>query len=876
MNTPEQKAQLLKIGRQAEVAVPLPGGAEAPPVHGVRLASLIEVPPEGSPAARLWIVGEAPGETEVRQGRPFTGMAGGVLDGMLQEAGIARRECRIDNIVRFRPHLNKFGEFYRKDGTAKPLLEWSIKRLQDLIEKHRPHMILALGWEPLRLLAAETLTDGIKMWRGSVIHGPAGKLMGTFHPSYLLRQWADRPVAVADIRKAKTESFTPGLVRKVRKNTVNWGFNATRDALRDMLEHASFVSFDIETDTKAEITSIALADAPEFAVVVPIAFRGRRHWTSEEERILKGFVKQILESQKIQKIAQNAQYDMIWLKAKWGVEVAPLFMDTLVAHNLLVPECPKSLAFQCSIYTDIPYYKFQSRTDDPDTYFRYNAQDAMATFECAQEIQAALEEDKLWDFYCKLPHALLAPLRELSLRGVRIDLALRNEMTRELEEERKTLTAAIREDATIREFEEKYLGARQQEKAAEKCKVAWEKSKEKCEKAGKWPKSAISVKYPKVEDYVAVKTEKQPEVAFNPDSPQQVAAYLYTFRKFKAQLKRRADGTRTITADSAAIKKINTKLQEPLLQALLDHADVTKQLEFLNAKLEPDERMHCTYDITGTETGRISSKKYVTDTGANLQNQPAGKKKESTLRRIFIPDEGKVFLQRDLKQAEAWIVAFLSEDPFFMDAIRSSDIHRRTASLIFRKPECEVTKRERDLAKRCVHALNYGMGYVKFAEQLGISIVEARDLRNRYFAAFPKLQVWHSETKLKLAKTRRLTTPFGRVREFSAGWNEDLWKAAWAYIPQSTVGDLLNTGFLEFWRWLKVDGNEERFDCQVMLQIHDSLVVQCPEEHVPVIAKKLKECLERPITVNGHIFTIPTDCAVGPNWLDLKERKDLE
>lgn len=852
-------------------------------LSSVRLASEIEVPAEGKPSAKIWLIGEAPGETEVRERRPFCGQAGKVLDGLLAEAGINRKDCYVANIVPYRPLGNRFEEFYKKDGSPSALLERSREALRARIRDAKPHVVIALGAEPLKNLAAGHFEGGITAWRGSVIAGPDGaKILASYHPSYLLRSWSDRPLAVHDLRRGLVESREAGLKKRPRETTINWSFERLRDALID-LQHAKKVAFDIET-SQGEITSIALAPTAEFAVVVPLAFRGRRYWSAEEERILKGFTREVLEDPKVLKIAQNAQYDMIWLADKWGVKVAPLYMDTLVAHNLSMPEYDKSLAFQCSIYTDINYYKFNARTDDPDTYSRYNAMDAMATFECAEQIEKHLREDGLWDFYRTLPHALLEPLREMSLRGIRVDTVLRDAMIRENSTEKAALVTAMREDSSIVAFERDVL----QGSVVEKLRKAWQASVAKCEASGKFPKSCIAGKYPKFEDYLHFKSKDLP--SFNPDSTKQLQDYLYKYRKFQPIFARRNDGSRTLTADAAAIKKIQTKAQEPILQAFLDFADLAKEGEFLGAKLEPDGRMHCTYDITGTETGRLSSKKYVYDTGANLQNQPAGKKKESSLRRIFVPDSGKVFIQRDLKQAEAWIVAFESEDPFFMDAIRSTDIHRRTASLIFRKPEAEISKRERDLAKRCVHALNYGMGYIKFAEQIGISIVEARDLRNRYFAAFPKLGLWHSTIKLRLERTRELKTPMGRKRQFSAGWNEDLWKEAWAYVPQSTVGDLLNVGFLEFWRWLKApvdanffksDGksvehvsNEEHFDCQIMLQIHDSLVVQCPPEHAELIAAKLKSCLEREIVVNGHRITIPTDCSMGPNWLDLKEVKE--
>lgn len=868
------------------------------------LASEIRVQGVGPINAKIMFVGESPGEQEVLNHEPFVGLAGGVLNGLLAEVGIARQEVRLENVVEFRPKGNKFKEFYetvveggKKQIRPSQLLKEEIARLHKRIAEARPNIIVCLGEEPLKAVSGRTFKGGITNWRGSVISGVGGcKIIGTFHPSYLLRAWSDRPLTALDLRCAKEESWFPEIRRKKRIIEINLPYEVLLNRLADIRDNSTFVAFDIETNVEARfITSIAFADAPDYAVVVPIVFKGRRYWTDREEETLKGYVKEILEKEEIQKIAQNGQYDMLWLHDKWGINVNPLFMDTMVAHSLSLPECKKGLDFQCSIYTDIPYYKYELKTDDADTYFRYNATDALATFDSAMVIQENLAEDDQWDFYQNLPHRLLAPLREMSLRGIRIDLKLRKEMTVSNHKGQDRLVEIIREEPTCREFDRKVI----KKNAQLKIVARWYESKAKCDAKGKSTKASICVKFPNPDEYIKARVSELPE--FNPNSSDQLIKYFYEFREWKTILKTRKDGKRTPTADEEAIKKLLSLYQEPVLQTMLDLHSLIKESEFLEAKLEPDDRLHCSYDVTGTETGRISSKKYIYDTGANLQNQPAGKRKPSELRRIFIADPGKVFVQRDLKQAEAWIVAFLSEDPFLMEAIQSRDIHRYVAGLIFRKPPEEVTKVEREKAKRCVHALNYGMGYMKFAETAGISIVEARDLKNRYFAAFPKLTMWHSDIKMHLAKDRVLVTPMGRKREFAAGWNEDLWKEAWAHLPQSTVGDLLNVGFLEFSDWLKrpfqgvdvgigmigpVTGrvmplhakpgakmNEQVYDCQPMLQIHDALVVQCPEASVPAIAARMKSDLEREIEVNGHKITIPSDCSVGPNWLDLKEVK---
>ena len=842
-----------------------------------RLASDVRVVGEGPERPKIMIVGEAPGEVEVKQGRPFAGPAGKVLDGLLREVGINREECYVDNVCQFRPKGNKFEELYdkRKEGakTVKvpsDVLKSEETRLHNEIAKRDPNIVLALGSHPLRILAPQTCNGGIGNWRGSVINDASGrKIIGTYHPSYLLRQWQDRPIAAFDLAKAKKESETREVKRLERNSYIPDTFKAARYRLEHMLATASRIAFDIEVEGRDHIICIGMAPTPTHTLIIPVTFRGKVYWSPDEWSVLKGLLQQIMESKRIEKIAQNAQYDMIWLKREWDIDVRPLYMDTMIAHSLLMPGFEKSLGFQCSLYTDIPYYKFMGKTMDAGTMYRYNGLDAMATRECADRIEEYLRKENMWDFYNTLPHQLLEPLREMSMRGLAINQPLREEMTHDNKEEQKKLTEAITQDPEIQRFEATHL------RRIAKAKIAkrWEASKQKETERDKPRGGSIYGKFPTLGGYITSRAKELP--TFNPNSSPQLISYLYGFRKFKPIFAVRADRTRTPTANRDALEKLLSSHQEPILSALIDLHDLVKESEFLCAKLERDGRLHCTYDITGTETGRISSRKYVTDTGANLQNQPAGKRKDSNLRRVFVPDSGKVFMQRDLKQAEAWVVAYLSRDPFFMDAIRSSDVHRRVGSLIFRKPEADITPRERDMAKRCVHALNYGMGWHKFAEIAKLGLIEARGLRNRYFAAFPKLGMWHAEVKQYLMGNRIITTPLGRKREFSGPFGEALWKEAWAYVPQSTVGDLLNIGFLEFWRWLKHDVRgvpfEVEFDTQIMLQIHDSIVVQCPEKHAEYIAGQMKRCLERPLTIHGKTFTIPSDCSIGPNWKDLKE-----
>ncbi len=165
---------------------------------------------------------------------------------------------------------------------------------------------------------------------------------------------------------------------------------------------------------------------------------------------------------------------------------------------------------------------------------------------------------------------------------------------------------------------------------------------------------------------------------------------------------------------------------------------------------------------------------------------------------MLIAGAGKTLLSFDLAQAEAWIVAYLANDFNMKDALKNSDIHKLTASVIFDKLLAEITKNERYIGKRCNHALNYRMGPFQMATTINkdsdkepyvtVSNSEAKRWRDKYHE-FYNIKTWWAEIEDDLRRSRTLTTPYGFQRTFYNRWDDDLFKEATAFIPQSTVGD---------------------------------------------------------------------------------------
>ncbi len=752
----------------------------------------VVVLPMGPERARIMLVGECPGETEVREGRPFAGMAGRVLDTILEEVGITLAECRVTNVMQTRPPGNNFSRFYERDGkrlVPSPELTQGYERLRMEIAACQPNVIVPMGNEAMKALVG---FGGIMDWRGSILESPFGKVIPTYHPAAVAREWTFRPASVIDFGKVKTESMFPELRRTERTLLTSPTFEEIIHHLQRM-KGSEHVSFDIETETE-QITCIGFSDRRDWAICVPFWFGGSGSlWSPEQEAEIWKGIFNLLEDQNIKKIAHNGVYDIEYLDRTMGLRVRNYWLDTMIAFHACYLELPKGLDFLTSVYTDHPYYKYQRRTDDMKTHWKYNATDACITYEIAFKVLKDMEDMKVEGFYRDYMHSLIEPLYQMQKRGVRFDVERCKEVRKQYKEEIEMLEKRLVEE------------------------VGHE---------------------------------------LNCNSHKQMTTWLYTELNLPKKTKlRKSTGEQTLAADEEALNELYDKHKIPALRTILEIRERKKIYStYLEVKLDEDKRIRCAYQITGTETGRLSSNQTARGTGTNLQNIPGG-----LVKSLFTADPGCVLINADLSQAEARVVAHLSGDERLIRVFDSGgDIHRKNAANIFNKKEEDITDDERQMAKRVVHASNYGMGPRTFAQQTGLPESEARRLLAQYFATYPRIKLWHMQIKAQLQKSKVLTTPLGRKRIFFNKWTDQQFKEGLAYIPQSTVADVVNQGLIELYK----EGVE------LLLQVHDSVVAQCGED-VGVVGKTvelIKRCMTRPIEINGKILVIPVDVKVGKNW----------
>lgn len=351
----------------------------------------------GPANAKIVLLGEAPGEQEERTGFPFIGSAGQELDNMCEAALLPpRRDMLLTNVLFTRPAFNKmenvsvksdFIKAYKKSGAAYPLkavasgrylhpdLLPELVRLRSELMAHPRNLIVALGNTALWAL---TESYGISKVRGTTIQTPFGKVLATYHPSAVLRDWSLRPIVIADLMKAKREAEFPEIRRPTRYALIN-------PTLQEVVEwcaaaHAARrLSVDVETKG-GSITCLGIATDKSTVLVCPFFSWARRpnsdlrvapaiplpplgsYWTKADEIVVRRSINSLLKSS-IPKLFQNGMYDIQYL-LKEGYKLWNCNHDSMLIQHALYPELPKSLGFLGSVHTNEPAWKLMRPRGD--------------------------------------------------------------------------------------------------------------------------------------------------------------------------------------------------------------------------------------------------------------------------------------------------------------------------------------------------------------------------------------------------------------------------------------------------------------------------------------------------------------------------------
>jgi len=308
--------------------------------------------------AKIVLVGEAPGASEVRAGQPFVGPAGQLLNRCLSQAGLARSEITITNVIKVRPNNNDVSEFIdlsKKKPTETAVYRESLEILKLELRSWKPNVVVACGAVPLYALTGR---QGILNWRGSILESsliPKLKVIPTIHPAAALRQHTFTFPIIFDLKRVKKEALTP----TIQLPTRTYILEPTLKQVLDYFDKMTYpVAFDIEVSNK-EVSCISYCCDPSVAISIPFLCDRGHYWTAEEEEIVWRRIKEVQEDPLVLKVAQNAIFDITFLAQKCNILTQGLIGDTMIAFHHLYPDLPKGLGFITSVCTREPYYKYQ-------------------------------------------------------------------------------------------------------------------------------------------------------------------------------------------------------------------------------------------------------------------------------------------------------------------------------------------------------------------------------------------------------------------------------------------------------------------------------------------------------------------------------------
>ncbi len=344
---------------------------------------------------------------------------------------------------------------------------------------------------------------------------------------------------------------------------------------------------------------------------------------------------------------------------------------------------------------------------------------------------------------------------------------------------------------------------------------------------------------------------------FNLNSPKQLGEVLFEKMGIKAPGKKGSTAADVLEALAE---------EHPVAKHILDYRTLEKlrstYIEALPKSVNSETgRIHCTFNQSVTATGRLSCQ------DPNLQNIPIRSKEGIAIRACFKPQKkGWSFIGADYSQIELRILAHFSEDEELVRAFQGGrDIHTHTASLVFGVPEKEVTAEMRDAAKAVNFGIVYGQGPFGLSQQLHISQREASEFIKKYFERYPRVSDYLEWCKEQARKTGVAKTLTGRQRPIPEITNKNpMIRAAAERLAvntplQGTAADLIKMAMIE----IDKDILEKNLEGQMILQIHDELIFEVPEDELVSFEKIVKKRMEQVLQLN---IPIEVHISIGKNW----------
>ena len=349
---------------------------------------------------------------------------------------------------------------------------------------------------------------------------------------------------------------------------------------------------------------------------------------------------------------------------------------------------------------------------------------------------------------------------------------------------------------------------------------------------------------------------------FNINSPKQLGEVLFD-RLGLPHGKKTKTGWST---NADVLEKLRP--EAPIVDAVLEYRQYAKlkstYADGLLKALSPDGRVRTSFQMTVTATGRLSS------TEPNLQNIPTRTDLGSEIRRMFVPAGGCVLVDADYSQIELRLLAHVSGDENMRESfLAGGDFHAQTAAKVFHVDREDVTHEMRRRAKAVNFGIVYGISAFSLSQDIGTSVAEAKDYMDAYFAAFPGVRRYMDTVVEQAREQGYVETIFHRRRDLpelvSSNRNMRAFgeRVALNMPIQGAAADVMKLAMIAVWKRLRA----ERPHARLVLQVHDELIVECPEDEAEAVARILTEEMENVVRLS---VPLTADAHWGKNWLEAK------
>ncbi len=583
--------------------------------------------------------------------------------------------------------------------------------------------------------------------------------------------------------------------------------------LIEVLEKATVISFDTESTStdpmQADLVGISLAVEPDRGYYIPV---GHTQGVQLPIQMVLDALKRPLCELQIPKVGHNLKYDFVLL-GRYGLRVSPLSFDTMIAEWLVNPNSRnlglKNLAWvrqniQMTPIEDLigKGKKQISMAETPILQAAaYAEADACAVLKLMPELQKELENASAARLMEQIEMPIVPILGDMETAGVALDTGFLAEMSKQLNQR-------------LSEIEKQVFNL-----------------------VGG---------------------------SFNLNSPQQLSDILFNRLKLAPPDRSAKTATGFYSTSADVLEALSGK--HPVVDLVLEHRELSKlkstYIDALPLEINPrTQRVHTSYNQTGVVTGRIAS------SDPNLQNIPIRTELGRHVRQGFIASPGKFLLSVDYSQVELRIVAHMSNDTAMLATFQANqDIHTATAAAVFHIPIDEVSKDQRRHAKSINFGLIYGMSAYGLMRATDLTLAESENFLEAYFTQFPGVKSYLDGIKRQAAEIGYVETLLGRRRYFpglktqsNANIRNREEREAINAPIQGTAADIMKIAMLHLPGVLRQSG----LSAKMLLQVHDELVLECPEKELLETAHLVQEVMESAYKLKAPL---KTEARHGKNW----------